>query len=199
MNWEKKFRQNICKLQVISNVEKSFHEEYFIFSVPDFKEDTNLPPAVSFSDMIRNFINNATAIFTGQNTPKKALRLSPTLRLRQSNKNPIIVRIPIVNVQVSRIFFCLISQTVQPRVLSKDMIYKWIVWFKFQISFKRRLFEQSIGYIFCILTHNVREFVRDPKEFAKFLFCFGIMSPNVVVPYVLNLLGKLGRVDSIYF
>ena len=67
-----------------------------------------------------------------------------------------------------------------------------IVWFNFQISFKRRLFEQSIGYIFCILTHNVREFVRDPKEFAKFLFCFGIMSPNVVVPYVLNLLGKLG-------
>ena len=99
------------------NVVKSFHEEYFIFSVPDSKEDTNLPPAVSFSDMIRNFINNATAIFTGQNTPKKALRLSPTLRLRQSNKKPIIVRIPIVNVQVSRFFF-IISQTVQPRVLS---------------------------------------------------------------------------------
>ena len=82
------------------------------------KEDTNLPPAVSFSDiesvfqhvdMITNFFNNATAIFTGQNTPKKALRSG------QSNKKPIIVRIPIVNVQVSRIFF---SQTVQPRVLS---------------------------------------------------------------------------------
>ena len=111
LNWEKKFRQNICKLQVISNVEKSFHEEYFIFSVPDSKEDTNLPPAVSFSDMIRNFINNVTAIFTGQNTPKNALRLSPTLRLRQSNKNPIIVRIPIVNVQVSRIFFFYFSNS----------------------------------------------------------------------------------------
>ena len=90
------------------NVVKSFHEEYFIFSVPDSKEDTNLPPAVSFSDiesvfqhvdMITNFFNNATAIFTGQNTPKKALRSG------QSNKKPIIVRIPIVNVQVSGIFF----------------------------------------------------------------------------------------------
>ena len=90
------------------NVVKSFHEEYFIFSVPDSKEDTNLPPAVSFSDiesvfqhvdMITNFFNNATAIFTGQNTPKKVLRLG------QSNKKPIIVRIPIVNVQISRIFF----------------------------------------------------------------------------------------------
>ena len=77
------------------NVVKSFHEEFFIFSVPDSKEDTNLPTAVSFSDMVRNFINNATAIFTGQNTPKKALRSG------QSNKKPIIVRIPIVNVQVS--------------------------------------------------------------------------------------------------
>ena len=66
---------------------------FHFFSDTNSNEVTNIPQ-FSLSDMIRNFINNFVAIFTGRNTPETESRSG------QSIDEEIFFKIPLVNVEV---------------------------------------------------------------------------------------------------